>query len=91
MASFLGGSAYAMATGIAEGYHTVTERSFRAMSGGDLEQLAQEMDHHLRELRGEQPPLDDLTGIQHRNRKIQRLSTALMVLRAYRLKLQKHV
>lgn len=82
----IGGSAYAMATGIADGYHAVSERTFRTMSRGELDQMAQEIDKHLRECRAEQPSLEDIAAIQHKNRKIQRLNTALMVLRAYRQK-----
>lgn len=88
MTAFLGGSAYAMATGVADGFHLVNERTFRAMSRGDLDVFTAELDRHLREVRAEQPSLEDLVAIQHRNRKIQRLNTALMILRAYRSKLR---
>ena len=42
------------------------------------------MDRHLRELRGDQPSLDDLQAIQMRQRRMQRLNSALMMLRSYR-------
>jgi hypothetical protein len=77
-----------MATGVASGVHAVTERTFHAMSRGDLEVFATELDRHLREVRAEQPSLDDTVAIQNRNRRIQRLNTALMILRAYRTKLR---
>lgn len=83
MASFPGGSAYAMVRDIAEGYFLVTERTFSRFDRGDLGQLQFEIDRHMREVRGDQPPLDDLQAIQKRNRRIQRLNTALMVLRSY--------
>jgi hypothetical protein len=86
MGSFIGGSAFAMARGIADGYHIVTERSFKVMPTPDLLQLGQELDNHLREVRGEQPPLEDLQAIKARARKIQRLNTALMILRNYQMK-----
>lgn len=86
MGSFPGGSAYAMARDIAEGYFTVTERTFQRMGRGDLDKITFEIDRLLREVRGNQPDLDDLPAIQTRNRKIQRINTALMILRAYRLK-----
>ena len=88
MTTFIGGSAYAMATGIADGYHLVNERTFRAMSRSEMDQFAVELDRHLREVRAEQPALADLEAVKHRNRKIQRLNTALMILRAYRQKLR---
>ncbi len=89
MANFLGGSAYTMAKEIAEGYHIVTERTFKTMSRGETEQLAFELDKCLREIRGEQIPLDDLSLIKSRNRKIQRLNQTLVVLRSYQQKTRK--
>jgi hypothetical protein len=82
--AFPGGSAYAMVRDVAEGYLLVTERTFKSMSRPDLEQLTFEIDRHLRELRGDQPSLDDLQAIQLRQRRMQRLNSALMILRSYR-------
>jgi hypothetical protein len=82
--AFPGGSAYAMARDVAEGYLLVTERTFKTMGPSDLDQIAFELDRYLRELRGEQPPLDDIPALQQRQRKLQRLNTALMIVRSYR-------
>jgi hypothetical protein len=82
--AFPGGSAYAMVRDVAEGYLLVTERTFKNLSRADLEQLTFEIDRHTRELRGDQPPLDDLQAIQLRQRRLQRLNSALMMLRSYR-------
>ena len=84
--TFPGGSAYAMARDLAEGYSTLTERSFRTLGAADVDQLAFEIDRHLRELRGAQAPQDDVPAIQLRNRRIQRLNSALVVLRSFRQK-----
>jgi hypothetical protein len=81
---FPGGSAYAMARDVAEGYLMVTERTFKTLTRSDLDQLSFEIDRHLRELRGDQPSLDDLPAIQARQRKMQRLNSALQMLRGYR-------
>jgi hypothetical protein len=81
---FPGGSAYAMTRDVAEGYMLLTERSFKTLTRGDLDQLTFEIDRHLRELRGDQPSLDDLPAIQLRQRRMQRLNGALMMLRSYR-------
>ncbi len=75
-----------MARDVAEGYLLVTERNFKSMSRSDLDQLVFEIDRHLRELRGEQPALDDVLAIQQRQRRMQRLNTAAMMIRSYRLK-----
>lgn len=81
-----GGSAYAFARDVAEGYFQVTERSFQRMNGGELDKIAFELDRYLREVRGNQPDLEDVQALQVRNRKIQRINSALMILRAYRQK-----
>lgn len=75
-----------MARDIAEGFAAVTERSFRNLTRADLDQLAFEIERCLRDIRGEQPPLDDIQAIQNRNRRIQRLNTATVVMRSYRMK-----
>jgi hypothetical protein len=75
-----------MARDIAEGFTNVTERSLRSLSRGDLDQLTFELERHLRDLRGDQAASDDIPAIQLRNRKIQRVNTAMMVLRSYRAK-----
>jgi hypothetical protein len=73
-----------MTRDVAEGYVLLTERSFKTLTRGDLDQLAFEIDRHLRELRGDQPALDDMAAIQLRQRRMQRLNGALMMLRSYR-------
>ena len=56
-----------MARDIAEGFLLTTERTFKNLSRPDLDQLAFELERHLRELRGDQAPLDDIQAIQARN------------------------
>ena len=75
-----------MARDIAEGYAAVTERSFRNLTRADFEQLAFEIERYMRDLRGDQPSLDDQQAIQQRNRRMQRLNTATVVMRSYRMK-----
>jgi len=88
VANFPGGSAYAMVRDLASGHLLVTQRTLQKLSRADLEQLSFEIDRHLREIRGEQPSLDDTSAIQQRNRRIQRLNAALMVLRSYKMKIR---
>lgn len=83
---FPGGSAYAMARDVGEGYILVTERTFKTMTRADLDQLTFEIDRYLRELRGDQPSLDDLPAIQLRQRRMQRLNSALQMVRGYRMR-----
>ncbi len=81
-----GGSAFGYARDIAEGFQVVTERSFKAISVPEMDQLAFEINRGLRDIRAEQVPTDDLPLIQAKNRKIQRLNGALMMMRTYRAK-----
>jgi hypothetical protein len=84
--AFPGGSAYAMARDVSEGFLQVTERTFKLFSRSDIDQLGMEFDRLLRELRAEQPSLDDHAELQKKQRKLQRVNTALVVMRAYRAK-----
>ena len=81
-----GGSAFGYAKDIAEGFQVVTERSFKGISAPELDQLAFEINRGLRDIRAEQVPTEDLPQIQAKNRKIQRLNGALMMMRSYRAK-----
>ena len=83
MSSFLGGSAYTMAHEIAEGFVQVTDRTYRGMAAADLQKLAQEIDRHMRELRGEPSATDGPVELQARQRKLLRLRGALSILRAH--------
>ncbi len=86
MSKFIGGSAYAMARDIGGGFVNVTERTFKAMTASDMNKLVFEIDRLLRELRGAQLGTDDIEVVKARNRKIQRLNTAVMISRTYRQK-----
>ncbi|HEY7820116.1 MAG TPA: hypothetical protein VIG29_17975 [Vicinamibacteria bacterium] len=80
MANFIGGSAYAMATQIAEGYLLLNHTHLKKLTKGDLGTLQHEVNKVLMEARGNQPPLDDVQAQQHRNRRISRLTTAVTMI-----------
>jgi len=88
MGNFMGGSAWAMAQQIADGFILVSERTYKRLDRGELDKLAFEMDRLLREVRGEQVPLEDVQAIQHKNRKVSRLMSALNQLRQYQVRLR---
>jgi hypothetical protein len=79
MANFLGGSAPAMASQIAEGYILLSANTLRGFVPADLNSLRQELDKLLREARAVTPPQDDALAQQARNRKIGRLSSAVQI------------
>ncbi len=84
MSKFIGGSAYAMARDIGEGFVNVTARTFKSMTDADMNKLVFEIDRFLRELRGSQLATDDINAVKARNRKILRLNSAVMISRTYR-------
>jgi len=79
MANFLGGSAPAMASQIAEGYILLSANTLRGFVPADLTSLRLELDKLLREARAVTPPQDDALAQQARNRKIGRLSSAVQI------------
>ena len=89
MSGFSGGSAWAMAREIGEGFVLVTERTFRQMTPAQMNQLGHEVDRLLRELRGGATTDEPLLDLQRRQRKIQRLTSTTMILRAFRRRTKK--
>lgn len=75
-----------MARDVCDGYVLVNERTFTRFAAHELDQLSFELDRLLRDLRGDQPPLDDIPALQLRNRKILRANQAMMMLKAYQAK-----
>jgi hypothetical protein len=88
MGNFMGGSAWAMSQQIADGFILVSERTYKRLERGELDKLGFEMDKLLREVRAIQVPLEDIQGLQHKNRKCSRLMGALSQLRQYQLRLK---
>ncbi len=79
-ANFLGGSAFAMANQICEGYILLSKNTLKGFGPGDLNNLTAEIEKLQREVRAEVPPQDDAQLNQNRNRRIGRLTAALTVI-----------
>jgi hypothetical protein len=84
MGNFLGGSAYAMSRDIAEGFVLLNANLLKKFSAAELAQLRHQLEKVQKEVRSEQPPLDDIQAIQKRGRKISRIASALLVLETLR-------
>ena len=78
--SFLGGSAYAMARDVGEGFILLNANLLKRMNAEELKQLRFEIDRLLTSVRGDQPSMDNMLAIQTRNRKISRLSSAVFMI-----------
>jgi len=81
MSGFKGGSAWTMARDISEGFVNLTDRTFRSVSDGQVSQLRHEIERLLRELRGTAKVDEERAALQARQRRIQRLNSALVVIR----------
>ena len=88
MGNFMGGSAWAMAQQIGDGFILVSERTYKRLERVELEKLAFEMDKLLREVRSEQPSLDDISAIQQKSRTETRRAGAISQLRSYQTRLR---
>ncbi len=77
---FMGGSAFAMARDVGEGYILLNVNILKRMSPEELKQLRFEIDRLLTTIRGEQPPQDQVAELQSRNRKISRLTSAVSMI-----------
>jgi hypothetical protein len=80
--SFLGGSAYAMARDVGEGFILLNANLLKRMNAEELRQLRFEVDRLLTSVRGDQPSMDNMLAIQTRNRKISRLNSAVFMINA---------
>ncbi|HVR69872.1 MAG TPA: hypothetical protein VMT87_03425 [Vicinamibacteria bacterium] len=80
MANYIGGSAPAMASQVAEGMVLLGANALRTFTPAELNLLRQEIERLQREARAVVPPADDALAQQARNRKIGRLGSALQVI-----------
>ncbi len=77
---YVGGSAFAMARDVGEGYVLLNATMLKRMTGEELKQLRFEVERILTGIRSEQPPLDDVQALSTRNRKISRLNSAVSMI-----------
>lgn len=78
-----------MAKDICSGHLLVTERTFQRFQKPQLDKIAFELERMLRSVRAEQAPQDDRSAIQDRQRRMQRLNTARMILTNTRRRLKR--
>ncbi len=86
MAPYMGGSAPAMASQVADGYTLVSAPQLKRLLDNELDQLQVELERILRDVRAEPMNLEDVQAINARNRKIARINGALQQLQMTRAK-----
>ena len=83
MSVFMGGSVHSMAKEVMDGYILVTPHVLKKYNLEQLKSLNFELEKLLRELRGQNYPTEDAKAVQQRNRKSQRISTAMLTIRNF--------
>lgn len=78
---FLGGSAFAMSREVSEGYILLSPSAMKKYSSVEIRALQFELEKLQREIRSDLPAQDDLDSIKKKNRKILRISSALMIIK----------
>lgn len=78
--------AWKVASDVTEGFLTLNSVMLKKYEAHELVALQAELDRSAREIRGTVVAQDDLDGSQKRNRKLLRISQALTVIQAYRIK-----
>ena len=79
MANWMGGSAPAMASQVADGFILLSSANLRGFTPAEIQTFRLELEKALRATRAEVPPQDDALAQAARNRKISRISSALQV------------
>ena len=77
--AFMGGSAYAMANSLMEGYLLPSPVNLKRLSNEELRELLLEVEKLLRDLRAVIPDQSDTVALQRRNQKLLRLQSAQSV------------
>ena len=72
-----------MANQISEGFILLSVASLRKFQTHEIRSLETELDKLVREVRAENPPLDDLQAIQKKNRRLGRINQANLIIRNY--------
>ena len=72
-----------MASHLAEGNVMLNPPVLKKLTPPELRALETEIDKLARDVRAENPPLDDNAALQKRARKLQRLNQSLLVLRSF--------
>ena len=68
---------------ISEGYVTVNPLFLKPLDSDVIKQLYKEIQRAQNEIRGEKFPYNDIQAIRYRNMRLQRLNSALMIIRNY--------
>ena len=77
MSPYMGGSAPAMAAQVSDGYTLISAVQLKRLTDPELDLLHAELERMLRDIRSVVVPLDDVSAIQARQRRMTRITGAL--------------
>lgn len=80
---YMGGSAFAMANSLTEGYILPSPTTLKRLTPDEMRALLFEIDKILKDLRGQIVDQNDTLALQKRNQKLQKLNSATMVINNY--------
>jgi hypothetical protein len=86
VSKFIGGSAKSMAHQLMEGYILINPHKLKRFTLEELRSLKSELEKIQRELRVQQIPVEDTQAIQIKNHRLQKISSALLQIRTYCMK-----
>ncbi len=78
--AYMGGSAYAMANSLMEGYLLPSPTTLKRLSMDELRALQFELEKLAKEQRSQVPDQNDTVALQKRNQRILKLNQAAMVI-----------
>jgi hypothetical protein len=78
--------AWKIASDVTEGFLTLNTVMLKKFEGHELIAVQTELERSAREIRGTVVPQDDIDGAQKKNRKLLRVSQAITVLQAFRIR-----
>jgi len=80
---FMGGSAYAMANSLMDGYILPSPVNLKRLSVEELRELCFEVEKLLRDLRGQVPDQSDQQALMKRNQKLMKLQSSQNAISSY--------
>lgn len=85
----MAGPAWKVAEDVAEGYVTLSPVFLKKYAAGELSSLQVELEKVVRETRSAVTPGEDAEAAQKKNRRLLRLSQAMLVLQTHRSRLSR--
>lgn len=74
-----------MARDIANGHVMLNDRTLKRLTAVEVQQLSFELERFVRELRADQPDLEDVAALRERNQRLSRLTRVNRMIQMWRM------